>query len=96
MWWIVTIENIPGLPSMCAAKSYDQELYLYWVFMIIVDAGERTMWSRYVIAVDVDLFIVSCILLLVQLVSACTFFRNLGYLYAVLTVLQTGQEVLPI
>lgn len=41
MSWIVTIEAIPGLPSMCAAKSYDQELYLYWVFMIIVDAGER-------------------------------------------------------
>jgi hypothetical protein len=41
MSWIVTIEAIPGLPSMCAAKSYDQELYLYWVFMIIVDTGER-------------------------------------------------------
>ncbi|KAF8683084.1 hypothetical protein AX14_004205, partial [Amanita brunnescens Koide BX004] len=49
----VMIVTIPGLPSMCAAKSYDEELYLYWVFMIIVDA-------------------VSCILLLVQLVSAYT------------------------
>ena len=32
------------------------------------------MWNYYVIDVDVDPFIVSCILLLVQLVSACTFF----------------------
>lgn len=37
------IVTIPGLPSMCAAKSYDEELYLYWVFMIIVDAGEWSM-----------------------------------------------------
>ena len=42
--WLVVIIPLPGLPNVCSAKSYDQQLYLYWVFMIIVDAGECSTW----------------------------------------------------
>ncbi|KAM6489337.1 hypothetical protein JOM56_015238 [Amanita muscaria] len=39
----VTIVPIPGRPDVCFPKSYDQQLYLYWVFMIVVDAVSCVM-----------------------------------------------------
>ena len=37
----VMVIPIPGRPDVCFTKSYDQQLYLYWIFMIVVDAGEH-------------------------------------------------------
>ncbi|KAF8626139.1 hypothetical protein AX15_005075 [Amanita polypyramis BW_CC] len=34
----VVMIPLPGNPVVCYTKSYDQQLYLYWVCMIIVDA----------------------------------------------------------
>ncbi|KIL59161.1 hypothetical protein M378DRAFT_275638 [Amanita muscaria Koide BX008] len=39
----VMIVPIPGRPDVCFPKSYDQQLYLYWVFMIVVDAVSCVM-----------------------------------------------------
>jgi len=34
----VMVVPIPGRPDTCFTISYDTQLYLYWVFMIVVDA----------------------------------------------------------
>jgi len=39
----VMVVPIPGRPDVCFTISYDQQLYLYWVFMIVVDAVSCVM-----------------------------------------------------